>query len=362
MPPAAHAQIDLEALTHNLGRIRSLAPNSNIMAVIKANAYGHGAIPVARALAAADAFAVARVDEGIALREAGIRQRITVLQGFLGAEELMLHSHYDLEPVVHSAKQTEILESANLDNPVTVWLKLDSGMHRLGFAAEEFVACHDRLCRCRSVCQPPFLITHLANADELDDPVTERQLDLFGTQVAGLPGGRSIANSAGLLAWENALAEWVRPGIALYGVSPFPNRTAADEGLKPVMTLRTRLIAIKQLKAGAAVGYGGDWVCNRPTLLGIAAIGYGDGYPRHARSGTPALVHGQRIPLIGRVSMDMITLDLTDCQQAEVGDAVTLWGEGLPVEEIARHADTIPYVLLCNVTPRVKRVVGRRPE
>lgn len=356
MLPAAHAVLDMAALAHNLARLRERAPRSKIMAVIKANAYGHGAIPVARALAEADAFAVARVDEGVALRKAGIRQRIAVLQGFLCGEELELHSRHDLEPVIHSVRQVGLLETVALARPVTVWLKLDSGMHRLGLAAEEFAGCHRRLALCRSVLQPPFLMTHLANADALTDPVTGCQLDLFRDQVANLPGECSIANSAGLLAWDQALAEWVRPGIALFGVSPFPGRTAQEQGLKPVMTLRSRLIAIKPLKAGDAVGYGGDWVCHHATRMGVAAIGYGDGYPRHARSGTPVLVRGRRVPLIGRVSMDMITLDLTGCPEAEVGDAVTLWGEGLPVEEIAQQADTIPYVLLCNVTPRVKRV------
>lgn len=358
MLPAAHALLDLEALAHNLAHIRSCAPRSKIMAVIKANAYGHGATRIARALASADAFAVARVDEGINLRDAGIRQRIAVLQGFGSGEELELHSRHDLEPVIHSTRQVAMLESAHLENPISVWLKLDSGMHRLGLGIGEFDSCHKRVSVCKSVLQPPSLFTHLANADELEDTATERQLDLFGNQVTGMQGERSIANSAGLLAWQDALAEWVRPGIALYGVSPFPNRSANDIGLKPVMTLRTRLIAIKQLDTGDAVGYGGDWVCKRPTRVGVAAIGYGDGYPRHVRSGTPVLVRGQRVPLIGRVSMDMITLDLTECGDSDVGDEVTLWGMGLPVEEIARHADTIPYVLLCNVTPRVKRVVS----
>jgi alanine racemase len=307
-------------------------------------------------LSGADAFAVARVGEGVALREAGVRQRIAVLQGFLCGEELDLHSRYDLEPVVHSISQVERLESATLAKPVAVWLKLDSGMHRLGLEVEAFVACHRRLQYCSSVVQPPFLMTHLASADMLDDPATERQLNLFHASVAGLPGERSIANSAGLIAWENAVAEWVRPGIALYGVSPFAGHTGLDDGLRPVMTLRCRLIAIKPLRIGDAVGYGGDWVCRHPTLMGVAAIGYGDGYPRHARQGTPVLVRGQRVPLIGRVSMDMITLDLGECPEARVGDEVTLWGDRLPVEEIAHYADTIPYVLLCNVTPRVRRV------
>jgi alanine racemase len=358
LPPAAHALLDLAALAHNLARLRARAPKSKVMAVVKANAYGHGAIAVARALAlaGADAFAVARVDEGVALRAAGVSQRVAVLQGFGCAGELELHSRHGLEPVVHSEAQVDLLESAMLERPVAVWLKLDSGMHRLGLSAEEFDACHRRLGLCRSVRQPPFLMTHLANADATADPATGRQLDLFRGNAAALPGERSIANSAGLLAWESALAEWVRPGIALYGVSPFPQRTGPEDGLRPVMTLRSRLIAVKPLKAGDAVGYGGDWVCRHDTRMGVAAIGYGDGYPRHARPGTPVLVRGRRLPLIGRVSMDMITLDLAECPEAAAGDEVTLWGEGLPVEEIARHADTIPYVLLCNVTPRVRRI------
>jgi len=356
MLPAAHAVLDMAALVHNLARLRERAPQAKIMSVIKANAYGHGAIAVARALAGADAFAVARVDEGMALREAGVRQRIVVLQGFICGEGLALHARYDLEPVIHSEAQIDRLEAAVLERPVAVWLKLDSGMHRLGLDAEAFAVCHRRLSLCQAVRQPPFLITHLANADALSDPATGRQLDLFRDHAADLPGERSIANSAGLLAWENALAEWVRPGIALYGVSPFPNRTGREDGLKPVMTLRTRLIAVKPLKVGDAVGYGGDWVCRQATRMGVAAIGYGDGYPRQVRPGTPVLVRGRRVPIIGRVSMDMITLDLGECSEAEVGDEVILWGEGLPVEEIARQADTIPYVLLCNVTPRVKRI------
>ncbi|MFM8331720.1 MAG: alanine racemase [Candidatus Methylumidiphilus sp.] len=354
--PAAHALLDMAALGHNLAQLRRLAPAAKLMAVIKANAYGHGALAVARALPAADAFAVARVEEGVALREAGIRQRIAVLQGFLDADELALHVRHGLEPVIHRVEQVDMLEAAAPASALPVWLKLDSGMHRLGLDAAAFAACHRQLSQCRSVAQPPFLMTHLASADALEDPATPRQLDLFAGQVTGLPGERSAANSAGLLAWDAARTEWARPGISLYGVSPFPHRTGADDGLKPVMTLRTRLIAIKPLATGDAVGYGGDWICHRPTRLGIASIGYGDGYPRHARSGTPALVRGQRVPLAGRVSMDMIALDLTDCAEAQVGDSVTLWGAGLPVEEIARHADTIPYVLLCNVTPRVKRL------
>lgn len=353
---SAYAELDLAAVPHNLARIRAVAPNAKIMAVIKANAYGHGLIRIAKALGGVDALAVARLGEGITLREAGIRQRIAVLQGFIDREELELHIRFGLEPVVHSPFHVEIVEGLSSAESLSVWLKLDTGMHRLGVLPDEFTSCYARLQRCPAVRQPIPMMTHLANADALPDLITAKQLDCFKSALHNIRTECSIANSAGFLAWDAARVEWIRPGIALYGVSPFSDRTGLDEGLQPVMTFRSRLISIKTLKAGDAVGYGGDWICPRPTRLGIASVGYGDGYPRHARSGTPVLVRGQRVCLVGRVSMDMISLDLTDCPDVRVGDEVTLWGKGLPVEEIARHASTIPYALLCGVTPRVKMV------
>lgn len=354
---SAYATLNLPAVAHNLARVRACVPGAKVMAVIKANAYGHGLVSIARSLADAgvDAFAVARPDEGLVLRQAGIGQRIAVLQGFVDACELDMHADHGLEPVVHSPRQVDLLEQSALEG-LPVWVKLDTGMHRLGLLADEFAPCMQRLAACAAVRKPIPVMTHLANADMLKDTLTDRQLALFQEVLAGAEAERSIANSAGLLAWEAARVEWARPGIALYGVSPFPYRSGADDGLQPVMTFRTRLISIKQLQAGDAVGYGGDWICPRPTRLGVAAVGYGDGYPRHAQPGTPVLVRGKRVALVGRVSMDMITLDLTDCPEAEVGDEVVLWGEGLPVEEIARHAATIPYALLCGITQRVKRV------
>ncbi|MGZ8219159.1 alanine racemase [Methylomagnum sp.] len=353
---SAHATIDLGAAAHNLARVRSFAPKAKVMAVIKANAYGHGMLRIARSLPDADAFAVARLDEGLMLREAGFRQRIAVLQGFINRDELELHAAHRLEPVVHSPYQVELLEQTPLREPLAIWVKLDTGMHRLGLLPDEFKGYFHRLQACASVRQPIPVMTHLANADMLQDSLTDRQLTLFRKTLAEAPNECSIANSAGLLAWEQARVEWIRPGVTLYGISPFPDRTGISEGLRPVMTFRTRLIAIKQIETDSAVGYGGDWVCTRPTRLGVAAVGYGDGYPRHAQSGTPVLVCGQRVPLIGRVSMDMITLDLTDCPEARVGDEVVLWGNGLPVEEIASHASTIPYELVCGITQRVNMV------
>lgn len=355
MMPAAYAELDLSAVAYNLSKVRERAPGAKIMAVVKANAYGHGLVRIAKQLTSVDAFAVARVEEGVRLREAGIAQRIAVLEGFVCAEELALEACYGLEPLIHSAWQIDLLEHTELGSNIGVWAKVDTGMNRLGLGVDEFERCYERLQGCPAVRQPVPLITHLANADELTDTVTPKQLELF-RRIAGGANERSVANSAGLLGWPSSHSEWVRPGIALYGVSPFPDRTGLDEGLRPVMTLKTRLIAIKSLRRGDAVGYGGDWICPHPTRMGIAAIGYGDGYPRQARSGTPVLVGGQKALLIGRVSMDMINLDLTQSPAAGVGDAVTLWGEGLPVEEIARCASTIPYVLLCNVTQRVRMV------
>lgn len=356
MSRSAHATLNLSAVAHNLARIRAVVPQARIMAVVKANAYGHGLLRIARCLAEVDAFAVARVEEGVTLRQAGIAQRIAVLQGFTCPEELECHAAHELEAVVHSIRQVELLERTRLAEPLAVWAKLDTGMHRLGLLPEEFGPCYRRLEACPSVRRPIPVMTHLANADVLEDTFTNRQLAVFREVLREVRAECSIANSAGLLAFENARVEWVRPGIVLYGVSPFPDRSGRDDGLEPVMTFRSRLIAIKRIEAGATVGYGGAWVCSRPTRLGVAAVGYGDGYPRHAQPGTPVLVRGRRVPLIGRVSMDMITVDLTDCPEAEVEDEVILWGDGLPVEEIARNASTIPYELLCGITQRVRMV------
>lgn len=352
----AYITLDLAAVRHNLATVRARVAEAQVLAVIKADAYGHGLLRIAKALQAVEGFAVARLDEALSLRQAGLGQRIVVLQGFVEPAELELMSQYGLEPVIHSGFQVDRLEQADSLDPLPVWMKLDTGMHRLGFLPEEFEALHRRLSRCPTVKQPVHLMTHLSSADDRNNPATPQQLQTFRTGLAGVSGERSIANSAGILAWNEAHTRWIRPGIVLYGVSPFTDRTGSMEGLQPVMTFRTRLIAIKSLQAGARVGYGGDWVCTRPTRMGIAAAGYGDGYPRHAVSGTPVLVRGQRASLIGRVSMDMINLDLTDCPAVEVGDEVTLWGEGLPVEEVARWAATIPYALLCGITQRVRRI------
>lgn len=354
MTPAAYVHLDLQAARHNLGQVRDYAPNSKIMAVIKANAYGHGMIRLAQALEQADAFAVARVDEGVKLRDAGCQHPITVLQGFVCTDELQLLLRHRLDTVIHNPQQIGLLEGLKPQSaPLSVWLKMDTGMNRLGFKGEDFKTAYRRLLACPAVKQPINLITHFANADDLLDDKTRRQIELFNQATQDFPGQRSIANSAGIIGWPNVATDWVRPGLMLYGCSPFAGKTGADFGLKPVMSLHSRLIAVKDLAAGETVGYSGTWTCQQPTRLGVISIGYGDGYHRQTQSGAPVLVNGLRVPLIGRVSMDMITVDLNSQPAAKPGDPVTLWGEGLPVEEIARHAATIPYTLLCGITQRV---------
>ncbi|MGR9046231.1 MAG: alanine racemase [Gammaproteobacteria bacterium] len=356
MRPAAYAKLNLDAVCHNLNIVRRYAPQAKVMAVIKANAYGHGMVRIAEKLGGADGFAVARVDEGIKLRKAGIQQRIAVLEGFTCAEELTELMHYELDVLVHSYGQLETLENRRERDRIAIWLKIDTGMNRLGFSTNEFSEVYRRLSACRVIQQPIGLMTHLANADDKNDPMTLKQIRLFNETVAGCTGPRSIANSAGILGWPQSLAEWVRPGVMLYGISPFPDSTGERLELKPVMGLHSRLIAVKPIKQGDTVGYGGSWVCEHSTLMGVAAIGYGDGYPRQARVGTPVLVNGRRVPLIGRVSMDMITVDLASQPDAKPGDPVTLWGDGLAVEEVAACAGTIPYTLLCGITQRVQIV------
>jgi len=349
--------LDLAALRHNLQQLRRSAPNSRIMAAIKANGYGHGLERVARALTDADALGVACVEEAVSLREAGITAPITLLEGFFHTDELPLVCRHNLDLVIHHAQQIKLLQQQPPATPIRVWLKVDTGMHRLGIGAPEALSQWQRLSAIPHI-EVIGLMTHLANADDLDDSATEQQLALFQECCGELPGARTIANSAGLLGWPQSHAEWNRPGISLYGVSPFIGGRGVQHGLKPVMTLRSELIAINHLKRGDAIGYGGSWQCPEDMAVGVVAVGYGDGYPRHAACGTPVLIRGKQTPLVGRVSMDMITVDLRELPEAKMGDEVVLWGEGLPVEVIAEYAATIPYELLCGVTGRV-RIVER---
>lgn len=347
------AVVDTAALRHNLSRVREIAPNSRALAVLKANAYGHGMKAAASALAGADGFAVARLGEAIALRAAADSHRIVLLEGVQGAEELREAAEHGFELVVHEPGQLALLEAWRGPHLFRIWLKIDTGMGRLGFRPGELAAALERLSDCKAIQRPIALMTHLAEAELKDNDRTRAQLECFERLTAGLPGERSIANSAGMIGWPATRTEWVRPGLMLYGISPFGGSTGADLGLQPAMTLTSRVIAVRELAVGDRVGYGGVWTARRATRIAVVAAGYGDGYMRNTASGTPVLVNSRQAPLAGRVSMDMLTVDVTDLPQVAIGDPVVLWGEGLPVETVAAASGTIPYELLCRVGDRV---------
>jgi len=346
--------VDAFALRNNLAVVRRFAPGARIIAAVKANAYGHGLVHAARALTDADAFGVARVEEGLRLRAAGISQPIVVLEGVFGADQLEAAAAHELQLVVHSFEQIAMLEQYAGSHRFAVWLKVDTGMNRLGFRSEEFDQAHARLAGCAPV-GTLRLLTHLANAENTSGLETRLQLDRFRALSASLNLERSIANSAGIIAWPDAHGEWVRPGLMLYGASPFAERSAADLGLLPAMTFVTQVIAVRDVAQGEAIGYNGTWRAKRRTRIAVAAVGYGDGYPRCMHAGAPALINGREVSVVGRVSMDMTMLDATELPDVAVGDAVTLWGKGLPAERVASFADTIAYELFCRIAERVRR-------
>jgi alanine racemase len=343
---SARASIDYSALVHNFNRVRQLAPDSRIMAVIKADAYGHGMVNIARHLPQADAFAVANVHEAIALRQSGIVQAVTVLQGFQDRDELAWMSSANVRPVVHQVWQVEMIES--FTGKISPWLKVNTGMGRLGVALEQAVPLWSRLKSCAAV-QDLALMSHFANADEPGHIINQKQISAMRALATQLAAPLSMANSGGLIHFPGIQADWVRPGIMLYGSSPSRKHSAAELDLRAVMQLSTQLIAINWMQAGEHIGYGSLWHCPEDMPVGVAAIGYGDGYPRHARIGTPVLVNDQRTQILGRVSMDSIVIDLRGLHRPAVGDDVVLWGSDLSVDEIALHADTISYELLCNM-------------
>lgn len=347
--------LNLENLNHNLVQVRQFAPKSSVLAMVKSNAYGHGFKTIVTALKDADAFGVACLDEALHLRESGIKKNIVLMEGFFNEKELTRIAENDLDIIVHHAFQLELLEKKPLTKPVNVWLKIDTGMHRLGFRPQEIKKIWQRLSNMRSVKKNPVLLSHFSCSDELDNPATSDQLNRFIDCTSDISSEKSLANSAAIIANPATHLDWVRPGIMLYGVSPFANKTGNDHNLKPVMTLHSELIAIQELHKGDAVGYGRTFICPQNMRIGVIGIGYGDGYPWHAKNGTPVLVNQRIVPLAGRVSMDMITVDLSTQPQAKIGDPVVLWGEGLPVETVARDSSTIAYELLCKVTDRVLR-------
>lgn len=354
MTRPARALIDVAALRHNLSRVRALAPASRVFAIVKANGYGHGLARVGRSLQEADGFGVACLEEALALREASIPQRILLLGGVFDPSELPLVDQHRLDVVVHDESQVEFLERARLHRPISVWLKIDTGMHRLGVHPASVPRLWQRLVECANVARPIRVLSHLANADRPQEQQTCSQLSCLLACAGGLATEISVANSAAILTRPGSHRDWVRPGIMLYGISPFPDSQGTQYDLRPAMTLMTQLIAVRRVEEGETIGYGGTWRCPQAMPVGVAAIGYGDGYPRHAPSGTAVLVNGKRVPLIGRISMDLITLDLRSQPHARPGDPVVLWGRGLPIEELAQRAGTIAYELVCRVASRVK--------
>ncbi|MEG3191188.1 alanine racemase [Lysobacter sp. D1-1-M9] len=355
------ATIHTDALRHNLGQMRQRAPNSRVMAMVKADGYGHGLERVARALAGADAFGVADLSEVERLRAIGMSQPVLLLPGINEPVDIARLRALNADAVIHHASQLEMLEQADAGEPIRCWLKLDTGMHRLGFAPDEVHQAHARLSASPNVAPGIVLMNHFASSDALDregssGEQTRAQLRVFAEATAGLDGARSLANSAAVLGWPAAHADWIRPGGALYGMSLVDGTVGADFGLRAAMTLSTRLIAVKRVCKGERIGYSATWECPEDMPVGVAAAGYGDGYPRAAPAGTPVLVCGQSSQVIGRVSMDLMTVDLRGIEGAQVGAPVTLWGPELPVERVALAAGTIGYELTCALTRRVRLV------
>jgi alanine racemase len=353
MSRTALATIHLGALRRNLARVRERAQGAKVMAVIKADGYGHGLERVARTLSDADALGVAALGDGLRLRAAGHRQRIVVLSGPDEPADLAEFRRLGLDAVIHHESQLEWLKADRDGRQLRVWLKIDTGMHRLGFAPDVSAAVHAQLRALPNIDPDIVLTTHFAASDEFDNALTARQIESFGDATRTLGGARALANSAGLLGWPAARGDWVRVGGLLYGLSVVEGRSGADLGFEPAMTLSTKLISIKSIRKGERIGYAATWECSEDMPVGVAAIGYGDGYPRSARADTPVLVNGMRASIVGRVSMDLVTIDLRGVPAARVGDRVVLWGRELPVETIAAHAGTISYDLTCGMTRRV---------
>ncbi|HEY4542774.1 MAG TPA: alanine racemase [Noviherbaspirillum sp.] len=353
MPRPLVATIHLPALRHNLARARALAGQGRIWAVVKANAYGHGLERAMRAFAEADGLALVELDAAIRLRELGWTKPILLLEGFFAAADLPELAAHRIETAVHCEEQLDLLEQAGLPVPLDVHLKMNSGMNRLGFRPDAFRTAYARLAGLLAV-RSITLMTHFANADDPDNPALplQAQLDRFNETATGLAGARSLSNSAALLIRPDIASDWVRPGIMLYGATP-GLRSAREFGLQAAMSLDSEIIGVQTVASGEAVGYGSRYVPERATRIGVVACGYADGYPRHAPQGTPVLVDGVRTQVIGRVSMDMLTVDLSGVPGAGIGSKVELWGQRLPIDEVAQAAGTIGYELMCALAPRV---------
>jgi alanine racemase len=363
MPRPLCATIHLDAMHHNLARARACAPDAKVWAVVKANAYGHGLERGMRGFAHADGLALIELENAVRLRQLGWSKPILLLEGFFDASDIPLLAEHNLNATVHNIEQIKMLEYTQLYRPIDVHLKMNTGMNRLGFRPEEFAAAHARLSAIPGI-RSITLMTHFANADELEHPRLPilEQVRRFRAGSEGLAGQHSLSNSGGVLnaaELDGALSsDWVRPGVMLYGGTP-GGKTAAEFGLLPTMTLTSEIIGIQHIQAGDTVGYGSRFEAAGPMTVGVVACGYADGYPRHATHGTPVVVDGVRTTLVGRVSMDMMAVDLTPVANARVGSKVILWGDGLPIDEVAHAAGTIGYELMCALAQRVRVVEGR---
>lgn len=353
--PVAH--INLAALQHNFERVKQLSPNSKIMSAIKADAYGHGAIQVAQALHDSDAFAVARVSEGLLLRAAGIHQPIVILEGANSVADLKAAAENTLSLVFHHASQLALISSTQLTKPLIFsWLMVETGMHRLGLSTDQIDDALHVLTTSPNITGEIGLMSHFANSDLVGDSRNQQQLDTLMECAYQYGLKTSMANSAAIFSFAASHGDWVRPGLMLYGATPFTDKTAQELDLKPVMQLTSELIAIQPLHVGDNVGYGGSWIAEKSGRIGIVSIGYGDGYSRHLSNVGSVLINNQRVPIVGRVSMDMIAIDLSNLSNVTVGDAVIMWGsELLTVDDMAHQANTISYELLCQLNERVKR-------
>ena len=350
MPRPLTATIDMGALQHNLAKVRQHGAGASVFAVVKADAYGHGVTRAARALGDADGLALLEIDAAVRLREAGYAKRLALLEGVFEVADLRVAADHDLTIVIHNQQQLRLLDCARSGGRFDVLLKINTGMNRLGFTPRAAAEAIEKLKAHRAVKQLT-LMAHFATAD--DARGVAWQMKVFNEVAAGQKLQRSLANSAALLRYPETHAEWVRPGIMLYGCTPFADVSAQQLGLRPVMTLASEIIAVQELEPGDQVGYGGTFEATRAMRVGIVACGYGDGYPRHAPTGTPILVGGHRTRTLGRVAMDMLCVDLTGIPAAEAGTPVTLWGEGLSADEVAFAAGTVSYELLCALAPRV---------
>lgn len=353
--------IDTQALLHNVAMIKKASPKTAILAMVKANAYGCGLANILPVLAdRIDAFGVSCLEEALAVRRYIKHTPCLLLEGFFTIDELDVIDAYQFQLVLHQAYQLEALVAKPLQHKIKIWLKIDTGMHRLGFLPEEIADSLAALRACTWVDQDIGIMSHFACADEPDNPANQEQISCYQKIIRQYGITRlSFCNSAGIFAFPEQQGAMIRPGIMLYGVSPFSNQIAADLGLKPVMHFKSAIIAIKHYPSGVGIGYGAAWRTARPSIIAVAAVGYGDGYPRHIAANTPVMIRGQRVPIVGRVSMDMITIDITDLKpSATIGDEVELWGKNIPIEEIAHAAHTIAYELLCQMTQRPYRYAG----